>query len=54
VDPEPVFAEARPGEVQRIAIDPARANQDLGWEFRTPIDEGLRQTFESVRASRDG
>src|SRR3954449_13227550 len=33
-DFEPVFEAERPGEVQRIAIDPSRAFDELGWEPR--------------------
>ena len=45
---EPEFAPARPGEVQRIAIDPERARDGLGWTPSTGLDEGLRRTLESV------
>jgi siroheme synthase-like protein len=33
-DFEPEFAAARTGEVQRISIDPARAERELGWRAR--------------------
>jgi UDP-glucose 4-epimerase len=46
---DPEMAEARPGEVQRIAIDSSRAAADLGWHAETPLDEGLRLTVESLR-----
>jgi UDP-glucose 4-epimerase len=46
---DPEMAEARPGEVQRIAIDSSRAAADLGWRAKTPLDEGLRLTVESLR-----
>ena len=45
---EPEFAPPRPGEVQRIAIDPARGAADLGWAPQTGIEQGLRSTLESV------
>ncbi|OLE36458.1 MAG: UDP-glucose 4-epimerase [Actinobacteria bacterium 13_1_20CM_3_68_9] len=44
---EPEMAPARPGEVQRIAIDSARAASDLGWRSRTALEEGLRATAAS-------
>jgi UDP-glucose 4-epimerase len=44
----PQLAEARPGEVQRCAIDPGRAGSDLGWHARTSLDQGLRITLEAV------
>src|SRR3954451_9718196 len=40
---------ARPGEVQRIALDCTRAGEELGWEARVRLDDGLTQTLESVR-----
>jgi UDP-glucose 4-epimerase len=39
----------RPGEVQRIALDCARAREELGWEAQVRLDDGLTQTLESVR-----
>jgi UDP-glucose 4-epimerase len=44
---EPEMAPARPGEIQRIAIDSGRATSDLGWEARTPLAEGLKVTTDS-------
>jgi UDP-glucose 4-epimerase len=44
---EPQMAPPRPGEVQRIAIDSARAERDLGWKTRTSLEEGLRRTAEA-------
>jgi UDP-glucose 4-epimerase len=46
---DPEMAQARPGEVQRIAIDSSRAAADLGWRAKTPLDEGLRLTVDSLR-----
>jgi len=45
---EPEFAPARPGEVQRISIDPGRAERELGWRAATGLDEGLRLTLDSL------
>jgi UDP-glucose 4-epimerase len=45
---EPEYAPARPGEVQRIAIDPARAGHELGWRAETSLDDGLRRTLASL------
>jgi UDP-glucose 4-epimerase len=45
---EPEFAPARPGEVQRISVDPARAEAELGWRPRTDLETGLRLTLESI------
>jgi UDP-glucose 4-epimerase len=42
------LAPPRPGEVQRIAIDPARAEGALGWRASTALREGLGITLESL------
>jgi UDP-glucose 4-epimerase len=46
---DPVFAPERTGEVQRIAISPARAKAELGWEPRVQLREGLQITLDSLR-----
>jgi UDP-glucose 4-epimerase len=46
---DPEMAPPRPGEVQRIAIDSARAAGELGWRPRTTLEEGLRLTAASFR-----
>jgi len=46
---EPEFAPARVGEVQRISIDPGRAERELGWRAKTTLDGGLEQTLASIR-----
>jgi UDP-glucose 4-epimerase len=48
VEFEPELAPARTGEVQRVSIDPARAERELGWRARTDLAEGLRLTLESL------
>ncbi len=47
-DFEPELAPARPGEVQRITIDPARASDELGWKAETGLADGLRRTLDSL------
>jgi UDP-glucose 4-epimerase len=47
-DFEPEFAPPRTGEVQRIAIDAARAERELGWSAEMGLDEGLRITLDSI------
>jgi UDP-glucose 4-epimerase len=44
----PEFAPPRPGEVQRISIDPARAERELGWKPQMGLKEGLRVTLDSI------
>jgi len=45
---EPEFAPPRAGEVQRVSIDPARAERELGWRAQTGLEEGLRLTLDAV------
>ncbi len=45
---EPELAPPRTGEVQRISIDPARAERELGWTPRMDLKEGLRVTLNSI------
>ena len=45
--PEPEFAPARLGELDRSCLDATRARDLLGWRATTPIREGLRLTWES-------
>jgi UDP-glucose 4-epimerase len=40
-------AEARPGELLHSSLDASRL-RSLGWEARTPLDAGLRATFEWI------
>jgi UDP-glucose 4-epimerase len=45
----PDHAPARPGEVQRSALDPSRAREELGWEAKVELPDGLRRTLDSLR-----
>ena len=45
---EPELAPPRTGEVQRISIDPARAERELGWRAQTGLEDGLRHTLASI------
>jgi UDP-glucose 4-epimerase len=44
---DPQMSPPRPGEIQRIAIDSARAASELGWRSRTTLEQGLRATAAS-------
>jgi UDP-glucose 4-epimerase len=48
---EPVYADARPGEVQRIVVDNTKAGAVLGWSPATDLQEGLRRTVAAFRAN---
>ncbi len=45
---DPELAPARPGEVQRIAIDASRAAAELDWRAQTTLDAGLRRTLAAL------
>jgi UDP-glucose 4-epimerase len=46
---QPEHAPERPGEVQRIALDPSRAREELGWKAQVELEEGLKRTLDSLR-----
>jgi len=41
-------APARPGELQRSAVDATKAGTDLGWRPTMTLSDGLRQTYEWI------
>jgi len=45
---ESELAPPRTGEVQRISIDPSRAERELGWRPQTGLEDGLRLTLASM------
>lgn len=45
-------APARPGELDRSALDPGRAEIHLGWKPWTTIEDGLTRTIDYVREHR--
>jgi UDP-glucose 4-epimerase len=49
-DLEPAYAAARPGELQRIVVDPSKAAEVLEWKPTVGLEEGLAQTLEYFRA----
>ena len=47
------FVVDRKGHDRRYAIDPSKAEQELGWEPKTPFLHGLRKTIEWYRMHED-
>ena len=43
---DPVRGSARPGELDRSALDPTRAASELGWRPVTSLDDGLQATLD--------
>jgi UDP-glucose 4-epimerase len=50
---EPRFGPARKGDVYRIALDNTRAKEQLGWQPRISLEEGLRLTVDYFREMLD-
>jgi UDP-glucose 4-epimerase len=48
---DPVYADARPGELQRIYVDTTKAADVLDWKPTVGLDEGLKQTVAWFRAN---
>ena len=46
--PDPVFADARPGEVMRSCLDVTRARVELGWSPQVGLADGLRGILTRV------
>jgi UDP-glucose 4-epimerase len=46
---QPNYAPARPGELERSALDVSRAVTELGWRPFTSLDEGARRTLDWFR-----
>lgn len=49
-DLAPLFDEARPGEIERSALDPALAGKVLGWRPVVDLPEGVARTLAWARA----
>ena len=48
---DPIHAGARPGELQRIVVDPSKAGAVLGWAPSVPLEDGLKHTVAWFRAA---
>ncbi|MGH7428341.1 MAG: UDP-glucose 4-epimerase, partial [Candidatus Methylomirabilaceae bacterium] len=46
---EPILAEKRPGEIDRICLDSSRIKADLAWEPAIPLEEGIARTVAFYR-----
>jgi nucleoside-diphosphate-sugar epimerase len=41
-----VYADERPGDIQRISLDPSKAARVWGWHAKTTFEEGLEHTVD--------
>ncbi len=46
---EPEMAPERPGEIKHIVLDTSRAREELGWQAKVDLQEGLERTLASLR-----
>ena len=46
---DPVYADAKPGDLDRSLLDASRAKEHLGWEPWTPLEDGLAATVDYFR-----
>ena len=46
---QPRFGPARKGDVLRIVLNPARAQEHLGWRAEMPLFDGLTKTYQFFR-----
>ncbi|MEY2473002.1 MAG: UDP-glucose 4-epimerase [Actinomycetota bacterium] len=53
VKAQPIFAAERPGELRRNALDPGRAQMQLGWRPFTAFDDGVAQTVDWFHQQRE-
>jgi UDP-glucose 4-epimerase len=51
VSQPPIYAPARPGELQRSSLDPGKAALHLGWKPWTSIDKGTAAVIDWSRAN---
>jgi nucleoside-diphosphate-sugar epimerase len=49
VDIDAAYAPERPGEVQHIALDAARAQRELGWEWTMDLADGVADAVAFYR-----
>lgn len=48
-DVDPIYADAKPGDLERSVLDPSAAKALLGWEPWTSLEDGLAATVEYFR-----
>jgi UDP-glucose 4-epimerase len=42
---QPTYGSPRKGDVMRIVLDPTQAREQLGWQARTALHDGLAETY---------
>ncbi|NLV72761.1 MAG: NAD-dependent epimerase/dehydratase family protein [Actinobacteria bacterium] len=52
-DEQPLFAAVRPGEVQHIALNASKAENELGWRWKVDLIEGISRAVEFYRADNE-
>ena len=49
LDINPIFAPVRPGEVEHIALDASKAEQELGWKWKMDLKAGVAVAVDHYR-----
>ena len=44
-----IYKPTRPGELERSILNPEKGKRFLGWQAKTPLEEGLKKTVEWFR-----
>jgi len=45
----PIYAAPSPGDIRRMSYSNEKIRRELGWETRTPPEEGIRLTVDAIR-----
>ena len=46
---DPIYQPAREGELIRSVLNNTKAKQDLGWEPKYSLDDGMKEVFNWLR-----
>jgi UDP-glucose 4-epimerase len=48
---EPVYEDARLGDIRHVVLDSSKARRELGWSPKVGLADGLRETIEYIKTS---
>lgn len=50
---EPAYSPVRPGEVEHIALDAAKAERELGWKWKVELTDGIATAVDHYRTTTE-